>query len=347
MLEALAPEQQDIFLKTIAASFDLEMVRRHRGRQIRQLFAIGNGNNGKDALREVVKLMYGREAIADVSLGDFKIYDEGKQFSLSRLLHAKVNWASENKMVSIDNLQSWKRYATGEELNYELKNVHQTSFLPKGIGIYNVNRAPDLMASSEAIKSGVAVIPFTKTFVEGADPTNNEIEADPRFRYDPDFLITEVLPAFLNRVLRALESLMKDGIDYSSTEKALEEIQVKNSHLFQFCKDTGLIYKAQASVSAKELWNRLENWYINNGTLTIETLAGGKKQRHWQDQVNPHDRNVKGPNQVIERLLQLFPKADKSHLGNNRQGISGLAFTSAISTISQNTGEIVELEPEN
>ena len=49
----------------------------------------------------------------------------------------------------------------------------------------------------------------------------------------------------------------------------------------------------------------LENWYRQNGTLTIDDYG----KRTWIDQVRPSDKNVKGINQVIARIAQLFPKA--------------------------------------
>ena len=170
------------------------------------------------------------------------------------------------------------------------------------------------------------MLTFTKTFKIGADPLKGEIEADPRFKYDPEFLKQQVLPAFLNRVLAALVDLMRDGIDFSCTHKALLDIQAENSHLFQFCQETGLGYDPNGTVGIGELWERLKAWYIDNGTLTIEVNDKGKEKNVWIDQVRKGDANVKGANQVLARFLELFPKAKRCHLGNNKMGIQGLAF---------------------
>jgi hypothetical protein len=52
------------------------------------------------------------------------------------------------------------------------------------------------------------------------DPSKGELKADPRFKYDMDFLKTEVCPALLNKAIKALQDLIANGIDYSCTEKA-------------------------------------------------------------------------------------------------------------------------------
>ncbi|WP_267209706.1 hypothetical protein, partial [Brucella melitensis] len=86
---------------------------------------------------------------------------------------------------------------------------------------------------------------------------HDELLADPRFAYDVDFVQECVAPAFLNKMIAGLQALIAEGIDYSCTQQALEEIQAENSHLFQFCKDTGLGYKANGIVTAFDIWQRL------------------------------------------------------------------------------------------
>ncbi len=51
-----------------------------------------------------------------------------------------------------------------------------------------------------------------------------------------------------------------------------------NSHLFQFCQQTGLGYDPNGTVGIGELWERLKGWYIDNGTLTIEVSDKGKEK---------------------------------------------------------------------
>ncbi len=104
---------------------------------------------------------------------------------------------------------------------------------------------------------------------------------------------------------------MSEGIDYSSTQHVLEEIQRESSHLLQFAQETGLQADPNGSITVAELWESLKLWYIENGTLTIDTGARGAQKMVWQDQPSKSDRNVKVQNQVVARFLEIFSKAKK------------------------------------
>jgi putative DNA primase/helicase len=329
LLEVLDAPQQEIFLRTIAASLDLAKVRQHKGRLVRGLLLKGHGSNGKDTLRECVAAIYGYRGMTGATLTDFVSYDQGRKFPLARLNQSRVNWASENaNTAKLDNIQSLKAFITGDPLSIEGKGKDEYEFDPVGVALFNVNDTPNLQASLQAIKDRYGVLTFTKTFKIGADPSKGELEADPRFKYDRDFLRSEVLPAFLNRVLAALVDLMAQGIDYNCTQKALEDIQAENSHLFQFCKDIGLGYDPNETTTAGEIWEQLEQWYLDNGTLTYDEAANGKKKSIWIDQVRKGDANLKGANQVIARFQSLFPKAKRVTVGKGKMALQGISFIS-------------------
>jgi putative DNA primase/helicase len=332
LLEALDAPQRDIFLKTIAASLDLATVRQYKGRLVRGLLLKGHGSNGKDTLREAVSAMYGHQGMTGKTLTDFAAYDEGRKFPLASLKYSRVNWASENANTTrLDKIQSLKAFITGDKLDSERKGQDEDSFKPQGIALFNCNDTPNLQGTLEAIAGRYGVLSFLKTFKIGADPSKGEIEADPRFKDDPEFLKNKVLPAFLNRVLDALVRLMSEGIDYSCTLQALEAIQAENSHLFQFCKDTNLNYDASGVLTASDIWERLEPWYLDNGTLTYEEGSNGKQKAIWAEQSKPSDRNVKAVNQVIARFRTIFPKAKLVTVPHesgkkNLQALQGIDF---------------------
>ena len=307
LLACLDQPQQEIFLRNVAASLDLKTVRKFRGREVKAMFAIGLGSNGKDALRECVSTIYGKNGLTSVSLGDFQSYDEGRKFGLAPLIYSRVNWASENPQTSrIDRLQSLKLFITGDTLHCEHKGKDHIEFSSNAIGIFNLNETPAFQGVMQAIKDRIAILEFKKTFVDNPDPNNsNEIKGDPRFRYDPEFIRTHVAPAFLNRMLKALNNLIESGIDYECTTDAFRNLQKENNHLFDFIEDEKLGYVEGGEMSASALWMLLTNWYIQNGTLTIDENI----RRTWIDQVRKSDKNVKGINQIIARIAQLFPKA--------------------------------------
>lgn len=310
LLQCLDEPQQQVLLRNLAASIDLPEVRRRQGRATRVLLACGLGSNGKDALRQVVSTIFGHSGMTSVSLADFAHYDDGRKFALAPLIYSRVNWASENPQTArLDKIQSLKLFATGNVLHSERKGKDHIEFVPKSIGIFNLNDIPSLQGTIQAIQDRIAPLEFRKTFKKDPDPSNpNELQADPRFAYDEEFVRTRVAPAFLNRMLDGLEALIQEGIDYSCTTDAFKLLQKENNHLFQFAEDVGLGYLANSSMTAKHLWTLLEQWYIDSGTLVIEDDT---KKRQWIEQVRPSDKNVKGINQVIPRILSLFPKAKK------------------------------------
>ena len=326
LLSALDGPHREIFLRTVAASLDLEQVRRYKGRGVKALLLKGDGNNGKDTLREAVSLLYGKQGITGCSMSDFKQYDEGRKFPLSKLEFSRINWASENsKFALLDQLQSLKIAITGDDLDFEPKQKDERSGPVKSVFFFNINEAPSLKASLEAIKSRYAILSFDKTFKVDADPARGEIEADSRFKYDPCFMENNVLSALLNKVLKALKGLMKDGIDYSSTLRALEEIQCQSSHLYRFTKETGLIYCPGDRVSVQEIWQKLEDWYLSEGIVEHNNVTG---KATWQEPLTRSDKFVKGANQIVTRFSELFPKSKKVMSG-------GRAFFTNLSWQSQ------------
>nr|MDZ8234388.1 heavy metal transporter [Nostoc sp. ChiQUE02] len=92
------------------------------------------------------------------------------------------------------------------------------------------------------------------------------------------------------------------------TTDAFYNLQKENNHLFDFIEAANIGYVPDKEMTAKELWVRLEHYYTQTGTLTIDS---DNNRRTWSEQVRPSDKNVKGINQVIARIAQLFPKAVK------------------------------------
>jgi putative DNA primase/helicase len=349
LLQCLDSPQQQILLRNLGASLDLAEVRKRRGRETKVILACGLGANGKDSIRQVVSIIYGHQGMTSCSLADFVAYDEGRKFALAPLVNSRVNWASENPQTTrLDKIQSLKLFATGNVLHSERKGKDHIEYSPNAIGIYNLNETPPLYGTIQATIDRIVALIFDKTFKNNPDPNNpKELLADPRFAYDVDFVQECVAPAFLNKMIAGLQALIVEGIDYSCTQQALEEIQAENSHLFQFCKDTGLAYNHSGIVTAFDIWQRLENWYIDNGTLSFEESSNGKVKAIWQEQSKPSDKTVKAINQALPRIKALFPKAKLTtvpHPSGKRklQALQGISFDNVPMSI---TGTPIAISP--
>ncbi|MEY3334035.1 MAG: hypothetical protein RLZZ176_2338, partial [Cyanobacteriota bacterium] len=332
LLSCLSPSQQEILMRNLGASLDLPKVRKFKGRTVKILFAVGTGSNGKDSLREVLNLIYGMDAVTDFSLNDFIAYDKGSKNDLAGLSKARVNWASENdKTPRLDNSASLKRLATGNILKDRYLFKDGTPYRPNSVAIFSLNELPNIYGTGQAASSRFAALMFDKTYVDANDfdPNNpNHVLADPKFANDPEFLINEVAPAFLNRMIKGLQDLMADGIDYSASDEAMESIRSASNHLFDFINEMGWEEDPNAPlIRVSTLYEQLETWYVEQGIL----VRGELGRNIWQDPVRPSDQYVKGSNQLFDRLKAIFPdieKEQKTPLGHPKKvpHIKGLSI---------------------
>ncbi|MTJ10536.1 hypothetical protein [Anabaena sp. UHCC 0204] len=335
LLRCLDDKQLQVLLRNLGASLDLPTVRKFKGRLIKILFCIGGGSNGKDSIREVISLIYGSRTVSNFSLNDFTDYDNGNKNSLAGLSKARVNWASESgKTTRIDNSLSLKRFATGDTLTERYLFKDGIDYVPNAIALFNLNELPNLFGTGQAALDRFAPLMFNKSFVkqEDYDPANpNQELADPRFKYDQEFLINQVCPAFLNYMIQGLQELMVEGIDYSCTKEALENIQIDNNHLFEAAQDLNWHYDPNAKpIRIGELHKQLMQWYKNQ-----EIYDESKGYAAWSEPHKPSDKYIKNARLLLPRLKEVFPKLQITELrvGNSSQyadhiiGISTTAVT--------------------
>ncbi len=312
LLECLEPSQREIFLRTAAAALNLKLVRsKLTGRGVKGLLCHGEGSNGKDTLRAVLAAVLGR-GMTNKSLSDFKSYDNGRKFNLSGLLGGLCNWASENTAkVDLDNIQSLKQFITGDPIDIEPKGKDSYEYKPVATLFANCNKLPSITGGTAAIDDRYGILSFKKTYKRNADPSQGELEADPRFKDDENFILERIAPAMLNKMLERLPLLLTEGIDYKATREAMREAQEESRHLWQFVRDLGYETGKGERVYAKDLWNELQEWYQEAGILEIEWNEKGKEKLVWNDLPNQWDKPVKAINQLYARLCEIFPKLEK------------------------------------
>jgi putative DNA primase/helicase len=308
LLECLEPQQREIFIRTIAAALCLPLARLKMSR-VKGLLCHGDGSNGKDTLRTVLVAVLGR-GVTGKSLKDFQVYDTGRKFPLAGLENSLCNWSSENAdAVKLDKLQSLKQFITGDELTIEHKGRGEYPYKPEAIFLANCNVLPSISSDAEAIRSRYCILSFKKTYAVKANAAKGELEADPRFKEDPNFVLERIAPALLNRMLERIPLLLAQGINYGSSDAALREAQEKSQHLWQFVRDLGYEVGQGERVYAKDLWQELRDWYVEAGILEIE-YNGDKEKLIWNE-LPGRDTPVKAINQLFARFSELFPKLEK------------------------------------
>jgi putative DNA primase/helicase len=341
----LEPSQREIFLRTAAAALNLKLVRsKLTGRGVKGLLCHGEGSNGKDTLRAVLAAVFGR-GMTGKSLSDFKSYDMGRKFNLAGIEGSICNWASENtSKVDLDNIQSLKQFITGDPLDIERKGKDSYEYKSAAIFFANCNKLPSITGGTAAIDDRYGILKFDKTYVRNADPSQGELEADPRFKDDEKFILEQIAPAILNKLLERLPLLLTEGIDYQATKDAMREAQEESRHLWQFAREVGLEVQSGGRVWVKDLWQQLQDWYEDAGILEIEYDGKGKEKLVWNELSNKYDAPVKAVNQLYSRLCEIFPKV-QIHRYNGREEIErrgqkyllGIGFVQTSAT-TQKTG---------
>jgi len=338
LLECLEPSQREIFLRTAAAALNLKLVRsKLTGRGVKGLLCHGEGSNGKDTLRAVLAAVFGR-GMTGRSLSDFKSYDMGRKFALAGIEGSICNWASENTAkVDLDNIQSLKQFITGDPIDIERKGKDSYEYKSSAIFFANCNKLPSITGGTSAIDDRYGILRFDKTYVRNAIAAEGQLEADPRFKDDEKFILEQVAPAMLNKLLERLPLLLSEGIDYKATKDAMQKAQEESRHLWQFVRDASIEIQAGGRIYIKDLWELLQKWYLETGTLEIETRDNGKDKLVWHDLPNKYDTPVKAINQVFARLSEIFPKLQKLRYTErdemDRRGqwyLSGIGFVKNI-----------------
>jgi len=312
LLECLEPSQREIFLRTAAAALNLKLVRsKLTGRGVKGLLCHGEGSNGKDTLRAVLAAVFGR-GMTGRSLSDFKSYDMGRKFALAGIEGSICNWASENtSKVNLDNIQSLKQFITGDPIDIERKGKDSYEYKSAAIFFANCNKLPSITGGTSAIDDRYGILRFDKTYARNAIAGEGQLEADPRFKDDEKFILEQIAPAMLNKLLERLPLLLSEGIDYKATKDAMQKAQEDSHHLWQFVRDAGIEVRTGGRIYVKDLWEHLREWYQAAGILELEYNDKGKEKLIWHDLSNKYDTPVKAINQVLARFSEIFPKIQK------------------------------------
>jgi phage/plasmid-associated DNA primase len=312
VLDCLDEPERKIFVRFISLAFDVPYLRTKIGR-FRALMLQGRGSNGKDALRALVQSLFGYSMVS-VGFSDFTDYDTGRKFPLSKLEGASISWASENStFLSLDKQQALKAAITGESLAYELKGKDETpqGFIPKAILLFNCNEIPWVKQDMEAIQSRWGIIRFKKTYSMTPNKKLGECQAVPAYKDDPAFITQNIAPAFLNLLIKELEDIAINGIDFKPLEKNYQSLKRESNHLVQFCEDVGIEEDPEGKIYIKDLWGMLKQWYISNEILEIEKSDKGEIL-HWLDKSNKgKDPIIQHPRFIYQRFAQIFPRIEK------------------------------------
>ncbi len=309
LLEAVDYTDQETLQRILGSGLDLGTYRAVRGRP-RAVLMIGEGANGKDAIRTGLRLTLGARNFSSCTLADFRQYDQGRKFPIAPLRSASINWSSENsQFVHVDSLQALKAAISGEELMYELKGIQESEFTPSALFVFNLNKDPSLSGEQVAIETRFHIFRFSKVFI--SEPTKpHHVKADPRFKDDHSFILEHICPAMLNWLLEGLDNSIQQGISYGTGKAAMESIRRSGCHLWDFCDAVGLSWVGgETFVPLSEVWDALMKWYREEG------IWDGNR---WVVE-GASDPPVKIARLLAGRLRLVFPDLVVDRIGGQRR----------------------------
>lgn len=323
--EMIGEQQQSTLLRTIAAQFDLSKVKQHIGRP-KALILLGDGSNGKDTIREWVSKFFA-EGFTSIGLQAFKLADQGRTFGIFNLSRSKINWSSENTIISLDSCQSLKNAISGDPMDAEEKHKPAISIKSKCVLLFNINELPRLEAQKEAILSRFGVIHFPHIFKMKPDPSKkHEKQADPKFKEDDEFIKKNILPALLNRLVKEFCSIFVDGINYGINPELLKDIQENSNHLLQFINEKYLREcKIENGLDVTYIHNEYLNWCLEVDHIECDVSDGCDINFHktkakiikYHDP-NSWDKIVRSPVAMGKKLKEIFSHAIRSRTGSQR-----------------------------
>jgi len=267
LLEAIPEKYRDIMLKNMAASLDLDEVRKRASNSVRSIILWGHGSNGKDSIRAAISNIFSERYLTSLTLSHFQAADKsGRGFTIYPLLNSKLNWSSENKgKLNIDEIDSLKNTLTGDPIVVERKNVDQVDLRAKCVCVFNTNHEPNIKGYNEAIRRRLTVVKMDRSFTKNPKKPG-ELKANPNFT-NSEWLAEHVSPSLLNVLLFKLHDLVKNGCDYEPAAELMGEVAETSDHFLQFAREIGLQENPDGWVSSTHLWLKLREWYFQEGMV--------------------------------------------------------------------------------
>jgi len=180
------------------------------------ILLMGDGANGKSTYLRAVLAFIGKHNAAAVSLHKL----ENDRFSAARLIGRLTNICPDLPGTDLTSTSVFKGITGGDPLMAEYKFKDSFEFVPYARLVFSANHPPKSLDASPAFFRRWLVVPFERTFADGAPDTIPSDKLDAMLA-DP----TE-LSGVLNKVLVALAAIRVRGLSESdSTTRASDEFR--------------------------------------------------------------------------------------------------------------------------
>jgi len=252
--EILPPEAHP----TIQEIFGYTLYRSSYAR--RAFMLIGEGNNGKSILLDILTQWIGEENVSDKSLQDL----EYNRFSVARLLGKHVNIFADLPQTPLGKSEIFRALTGGDRLEAERKHRDSFSFKPYAKLIFSTNRLPPVREDEvDAFFERWVIIEFPYQFKD--DP-------EKRKRILAECTTDEEKSGILNWALEGLRRLLKTGkftADEGDSAKIRDRWMRETNPAYDFLT-TYVERDPKGIIIKKNLWNQYIAWREEQGLPTIE-----------------------------------------------------------------------------
>lgn len=269
MLEAMfdTQEERTVAKEVLAYPF-------YRAYSIQKaVMCIGSGSEGKSVFLGIGRSLYGKDAVASISLQDFS----NNRFGKAELYQKAANICADLSSNSVKDTGSFKMLTGGDNISAERKNKNPFYFVNFAKLMFSCNELPKTTDLTPAYFRRWLIIKFTKVFGDVDD-----MEAD----YVRDTKLTQKLDAELsgvfNSVIATLKPLIERGEFTASkgTNDIMSEYIALSDNILAFCQDC-LVEARDSWLSTQSIEDAYRVYCADNDVVAYDKPALIKKVRRF------------------------------------------------------------------
>ena len=245
----------------------------------RAFMFVGQGNNGKSLLLDILTRWIGEANVSNKSLHDL----EFNRFSIARLLGKHVNISADLPQTPLGKSEVFRALTGGDRLEAERKHQDSFSFQPYAKLVFSTNKLPPVREDE--------VDAFFKRWIIVEFPYEFEDDPAKRKQILAECTSEEEKSGILNWALEGLRRLLKSGkftADEGDSAKIRDRWMRETNPAYDFLT-THVERDPTGAIMKKNLWTRYLTWREEQGlppdgrqnefSVLVQTMFRAKSMR--------------------------------------------------------------------
>ncbi|MBZ5604693.1 MAG: DUF3854 domain-containing protein [Acidobacteriia bacterium] len=246
------------------------------------ILLMGDGANGKSTYLRGVLAFIGKHNTSAVALQRL----ENDRFSAARLIGRLANICPDLPSTELTSTSVFKAITGGDAMMAEYKFKDSFEFVPYARLVFSANHPPKSQDASPAFFRRWLVVPFERTFADGAPGT---IPGD---KLDAMLSGPIELSGVLNKALAAVAAVRTRGLSESeSMSRATDEFRQTTDPLAVWL-DRNTILHSEAVTPKDQLYREYHRNCTDAGRPTISKTAFGRAMKKLRPAVSDCQRTV-------------------------------------------------------